>query len=220
MNKILTIYFFNKKQNSSLIILGFLSLLLILLRVKITHDIYLLFLLWNLFLAYIPYVVSSKIKTTIPGTFRFYTLLIGWLLFVPNSFYLITDFVHLHHSNTVQYLFDAVMLSCFTLAGFYAGMVSLLHIHKLVEMKFSQKRCNYLIIALCYIISFGVYLGRMLRFNSWDILSHPIDLFWNIFKSLAKLEAYVFTLVLGTFILFIYTFSYQLLNKKTSNKSW
>lgn len=216
MNKMLTIYIFNKKQNSNLILLAFLSLILILLRVKITHDIYLLFLLWNLALAYIPYMLSSKIKSTLPGTFSFYILLFGWLLFLPNSFYLLTDFVHLHHSTSLQYLFDAVILTCFTVAGFYAGIVSMLQIHALLEMKFSQKICDYLIIILCFLISFGIYLGRILRFNSWDILSNPVTLFWNIFKSLLRFEAYVFTIGMGTLILFVYGFTYYILNKKKS----
>jgi uncharacterized membrane protein len=220
MSKILTIYLFNKKQNSNLILLAFLSLILILLRVKITHDIYLLFLLWNLVLAYIPYMLSSKIKSTPPGTITFYTLLFAWLLFIPNSFYLLTDFIHLHHSNSLQYLFDAVILCCFTVAGFYAGIVSLLQIHKLGEMKFSQKVCDYLMIIICYLISFGIYLGRILRFNSWDILSNPIALVWNILKSLFRLEAYIFTIVMGTFILLIYAFIYVILNIKTIRKSW
>ncbi|MDI1317356.1 DUF1361 domain-containing protein [Flavobacterium sp.] len=220
MNQILTIYFFNKKQNSNLILLAFLSLLLILLRVKITHDIYLLFLLWNLILAYLPYMLSSKIKSTMPGTFTFYFFLFGWLLFIPNSFYLITDFVHLHHSNSLQFLFDAVILTCFTVAGFYAGIASLLQIHTLGEMKFSRKKCSYLIIILCYLISFGIYLGRILRFNSWDILSNPVNLLDNIFKSLLRFEAYVFTIVMGTLILLIYGFIYGILNKKIILKSW
>ena len=216
MNKILTIYFFKKKQNSGLVLLALLSLLLMLLRVKITHDIYLLFLIWNLFLGYIPYFLSSKIKTTIPGTFRFYALLFGWLLFLPNSFYLLTDFVHLHYSSSLQYLFDAVLLSSFTIAGFYAGITSLFHIHTLLEMKYEKNKSKLIIVTMCYLVSFGIYLGRMLRFNSWDILSNPIDLFYNSIKSTTSIEVYVFTLLFGTFITLIYCLSYSFLNKNHS----
>lgn len=219
MNKIITIYLFNKKQNSSLVILGLLSVTLMLLRVKITHDIYLLFLIWNLFLGYIPYFLSEKIRTTLPGTFKFYMFFIGWLLFLPNAFYLITDFVHLHHNSSLQYLFDAVLLTCFTIAGFYAGITSLFHIHQLVEMKYSATKSKLIILAICYLSSFGVYLGRILRFNSWDILSHPIDLFYNSIKSIMNIETYSFTILLGTSILLIYGISYLFLNKKTI-KSW
>ncbi len=215
MNKILTLYFFNKKQNSNLVFLALLSVTLMLFRVKITHDIYLLFLIWNLFLGYTPYFLSSKLKITVPGTITFYLLFIGWLLFLPNSFYLLTDFVHLHHRNDLQYVFDALLLACFSVAGFYSGIASLLHIHKLLAMKYSETKSRRLIAALCFISSFGVYLGRILRFNSWDILSKPITLFTNILNSVLSFDTYKFTLLFGTFILIIYTISYLLFHEKT-----
>lgn len=214
MNKILTIYFFDKKQNSNLIALALISVALMLLRVKLTHDIYLLFLIWNLFLGYIPYMLSSKIKTTVPGTFTFYAILLGWLLFLPNSFYLLTDFVHLHHNSRLQYVFDAVTLTFFTIAGFYAGIVSLFDFHSLMEMKYEPAKCRLLVVGVCYLSSFGIYLGRILRFNSWDILSHPIDLFQNVIQSILNAETYVFTVILGTFILLIYIISHSFLTKK------
>lgn len=213
MNKILTIYFLDKKQNPYLVIFALLSVALMLLRVKLTHDIYMLFLIWNLFLGYIPYFLSSKIKTTVPGTFRFYLLFTGWLLFLPNSFYLITDFIHLHYSSSLQYLFDAVLLTSFTIAGFYAGIASLFHIHQLLKMKYTSQRSKIIILAICYLSSFGMYLGRILRFNSWDILSNPLDLFYNIFNSILKSETYFFTATLGTFILLIYSLYYIIIKK-------
>lgn len=215
MNKILTIYFLDKKQNPYLVLFGLLSITLMLLRVKLTHDIYLLFLIWNLILGYIPYFLSSQIKITVPGTFTFYLLFLGWILFLPNSFYLLTDFVHLHHNSDLQYLFDALLLSCFSIAGFYAGISSMLHIHGLLEMKYSSQKCRCLIVILCYLSSFGVYLGRILRFNSWDILSNPVDLFSNILNSMQGYHTYEFTFLFGTFILIIYAVSHLLSDIKT-----
>lgn len=217
MNKILTIYFFNKKQNPNLVILGVLSITLMLLRVKITHDMYLLFLIWNLFLGYIPYFISLEIKSTVPGTYKFYLLLIGWLLFIPNSFYLVTDFVHLHHNSDLQYIFDVILLTFFSIAGFYAGISSMLHIHRLLEMKYSAEKCRQILISLCYIISFGVYLGRILRFNSWDVVSNPIRLFMTILKSLDNIYVYEFTLLFGTFVLIVYSISNLLSDSKTAS---
>lgn len=215
MNRILTIYFFNRKQNANLIILGILSITLLLLRVKLTHDMYLLFLIWNLFLGYIPYSLSSEIKATVPGTYKFYLLLLGWLLFIPNSFYLLTDFVHLHHFSDLQYLFDALLLTCFSIAGFYAGISSMLHIRSLLEMKYSHKTCRRLLISLCYISAFGVYLGRILRFNSWDILSNPVKLSATILKSLDNFHVYEFTFLFGTFIVIVYGISHLLSDPKS-----
>ena len=195
------------------------SILLILLRVKLTHDTYLLFLIWNLFLGYIPYFLSSETKNTVPGTYKFYLLLLAWLLFLPNSFYLLTDFVHLHHKSDLQYLFDVFLLACFSIAGFYAGISSMLHIHGLLEMKYSTKKSRYWMIALCYLSSFGVFLGRILRFNSWDIVSNPIKLFSNILNSLQRFHTYEFVLLFGTFILIVYSISHLMSDNKIT-KLW
>ncbi len=73
-----------------------------------------------------------------------------------------------------------------------------------------------MIAVICYLSSFGVYLGRMLRFNSWDILSHPVELFTNILTSLLNFETYRFTFFFGTAILIIYSISYLLSNEKTT----
>ena len=218
MNDILKIYVFNKKQNSCLFIISTLSIALMLLRVKATHNIYLMFLLWNLFLAYIPYLISSNLKSDIVkrklNTF-FYIKLTIWLLFLPNSFYLITDFVHLHHINTIQYLYDAVLFTCFTVAGFYAGILSINEIQEAItNMFYNNKKAESFIIATCFLSAFGIYLGRVLRFNSWDILSNPMHLFDSIINCLFQIEAIVFTLFLGTFILATYKVTYNLILKK------
>ncbi len=215
MNKILTIYFFNRRLNPYLIALALLSVFLMLLRVKITHDIYLLFLVWNLFLGYIPYFISSELKKTVPGTPKFYLLCFAWLLFLPNSFYLLTDFVHLHHNSDLQFLFDALLLACFSTAGFYAGICSMIHIHGLIQMKYSARRCRRTIVFLCYLSSFGVFLGRILRFNSWDVLSNPIALFSDILTSMQSLATFEFTFLFGTFILIVYRISHLLIDEKT-----
>jgi uncharacterized membrane protein len=217
MNKLLTLYLFDKKQDTALVLLGLQSIALMLLRVKLTHDMYLLFLIWNLFLAYVPYFLSSKIKTTVPNTFSFYIILLSWLLFLPNTFYLITDFVHLHHINSRQYVFDIVLLSSFTLAGFYAGLLSLTDIHQVLQMKYSTKNCWLIIILIIYLSAFGIYLGRMLRFNSWDVLSCPVSLIYHSSKSMFNSETVLFTVALGTFLLLIYGGFFALLNKI---KSW
>lgn len=204
MDKLLKIYFLNKKQDALLAILCLISVLLMLLRVKITHDIYLLFLIWNLFLAFLPYFFSSKLMETLPGTIQFYGLLILWLLFLPNSFYLITDFIHLHYVNRFQFVYDTVLLSSFTFAGFYSGIISMNQVHFLLEMKYTKQKTQIFIISISYLSAFGIYLGRILRFNSWDIITNPIHLLTTVLETVFKTESIIFTIVLGTFILLIY----------------
>jgi len=215
MDRLLKIYFLNKKQDTLLIILSILSVTLMLLRVKITHEIYLLFLIWNLFLAFLPYFFSSKLIETVPGTFRFYGLLFLWLLFLPNSFYLITDFVHLHYITHLQFGYDAILLSCFTIAGFYAGCVSMMQIHFLLELKYVKQKAQTIIISISYLSAFGVYLGRILRFNSWYIITNPIHLLTTILETVFKTESILFTIALGTLILIVY----QLFSKQNIRKS-
>ncbi|WP_162128467.1 DUF1361 domain-containing protein [Flavobacterium phycosphaerae] len=196
-----------------------LPIALILLRVKLTHEIYLLFLIWNLFLAYIPCLLSSKIKTTVPNTLSFYLILLSWLLFLPNTFYLITDFIHLRHINSQQYTFDIVLLSSFTIAGFYAGLLSLKDIHLLLQMKYNRQKCWSIISCIIYLSAFAIYLGRILRFNSWDILSNPISLLYYSSKSIFNFDTVLFTITFGSFLWLVYNIFFYLTNK-TIIKSW
>lgn len=215
MDRLLKIYFLNKKQDTLLIILSILSVALMLLRVKITHEIYLLFLIWNLFLAFLPYFFSSKLIETLPGTFHFYGLSFLWILFLPNSFYLLTDFIHLHYVSSLQFAYNTILLSCFTLAGFYAGCISMMQIHFLLEMKYAKQKVQIITTSISYLTAFGVYLGRILRFNSWDIITNPIHLLTTILETIFKTESILFTIVLGTFILILY----QLFSKQNIRKS-
>lgn len=221
MNKLITIYVLNKKQNSSLFLLSILSIVLLLLRVKITNSMYLLFLLWNLFLALIPYSISSYIKFNFSikrSNLKNLIYLISWLLFIPNTFYLITDFVHLHNNNFLQYIFDFTLLSSFTIAGFYFGILSIYDIHKLTKSNYSIIISNAFIISISYLCAFGIYLGRILRFNSWDIISIPSKLFYSIINCLFEIETIIFTIELGSLILISYLITYHLTLKKLYEK--
>ena len=203
MNNLITLYILNKKQNNYLIISSLLAITLLLLRVKLTHSIYLLFLIWNLFLAVIPYSISSIIKTDFSlkkYNLKNLFLQVIWLLFIPNTYYLITDFVHLHHNSPLQFSFDFLMLSCFTIAGFYCGMLSIYTLHNQIQFFYKNKIAMVFTITISYLCAFGIYIGRILRFNSWDIISKPIALFNSIIESIFQMETILFTMELGTLI--------------------
>jgi len=79
------------------------GLLLLLLRIKITDNLYYTFLVWNLFLAAIPYTITQTLKrftwlqySKIASILSF----IVWLLFLPNSPYIITDITHLQNDGS------------------------------------------------------------------------------------------------------------------------
>ena len=206
MNNLIRIYILNKKQNNYLIISSLIAITMLLLRVKLTHSIYLLFLLWNLFLATIPYSLSTIIKTDFRlrrSNLKNLGIIIIWLLFIPNTFYLITDFVHLNPSNLYRYIFDFALLSSFTIAGFYFGILSINTIYKQIQFFYSNTISRIFLISISYLCAFGIYIGRVLRFNSWDIISNPFSLIKSILDSIFLLETVVFSVELGTLILIV-----------------
>ncbi len=206
MNNLIRIYILNKKQNNYLIISSLIAISMLLLRVKLTHSIYLLFLLWNLFLAAIPYSLSTIIKTDFRlrrSNLKNLGIIIIWLLFIPNTFYLITDFVHLNPSNLYRYIFDFALLSSFTIAGFYFGILSIHTIYKQIQFFYSNTISRIFLISISYLCAFGIYIGRVLRFNSWDIICNPFSLIKSILDSIFLLETVVFSIELGTLILVV-----------------
>lgn len=211
MNNILSIYILNRKQNTAIWLASFVAISLLLLRVKITHSMYLLFLIWNLFLAFIPYFLSSTIYDNFfdkRKRIQNYIYAFSWLLFIPNTFYILTDFTHLHFKNSFQFGLDMLIISSFSLAGFYIGLHSLHHIHQLTIAKYGNKLGNIFILSISFLSAFGIYLGRVLRFNSWDIISNPMHLLYNSISSLFNLETIIYTLQLGVIILTSYVIFY------------
>jgi uncharacterized membrane protein len=212
MNKIVTLYILNRKQDTAVWLASLVAITLLLLRVKITHSIYLLFLIWNLFLAIVPYLLSSNIHNNffykskkIQNTFYAFV----WLLFIPNTFYILTDFTHLHFKNIFQFGLDLLIISSFSFAGFYLGLLSLYHMHHLTRAKYGNKSGNLFIVIISFLSAFGIYLGRVLRFNSWDIISKPIALFNTSIYALFSLETIIYTFQLGIIILVSYVIFYH-----------
>lgn len=196
-----------KKEAVVLITLSAFCLLLLLIRAKVTQSVFFFFLVWNLVLGAVPYLISSVLATTISLQEKKglrIGLLLLWLLFFPNSFYIITDFFHLNKFQTVPIWYDLIVVSSFAITGFLFGLYSLLTIEKILTLHYSKKISQFLIFFILYLTAFGIYLGRFLRFNSWDILTNPIQLVFSCCESLFIREVQHFTLGFGTFLLLIY----------------
>lgn len=209
MQTILQLYFSNKRLNNLLFIFGFFCLSLSLIRIKLTTSIYLIFLIWNLFLAVIPFLLTSYLKTQNINKSKFKNgfLLFIWLLFLPNCFYIITDFVHLSLSNTHTFWYDLLLISSYASLGFLLGIISLKDIEELLSHKLNTSISSLLIFSISILSGFGIYLGRILRYNSWDILKNPIDLFTDLFEVFITLESIGFSILFGCFIYFIFRIS-------------
>lgn len=205
MKLILKLFNQHKKANQILLFYSLYCLSLLLLRAKITNSIYLFFLIWNLFLAVIPYAVTTHLLTldlSKLNKLKTFGLAIVWLAFIPNSFYIITDLVHLVNSEDSVFWLDLIILSSYALIGFAFGILSLLDFETIAKQFITVKKANFIIPIICFLCGIGIYIGRILRYNSWDIISDPIDLTIDLLEAAISVKSILFSLHFGVFIYF------------------
>lgn len=159
------------------------GMILVAIRVYITGTISFLFLYWNIILAIFPLVVSIFLatledKTNLSGWF-FWSLVIVWLLFFPNAPYIITDLFHLKQRN-FPYWYDLGVLMLFSWNGTVIGFLSLNYVQILINKRYNHRLGWVFALLAIFLGSFGIYLGRYLRWNSWDVITNPIDLMQDI----------------------------------------
>lgn len=163
-------------QLSILIIITVLSGALLMLRIKLTQSLYLLFLVWNAFLAFIPYAISfiGRLYPTLSTKKGIrILLLIIWILFLPNAPYILSDFTHLRWTSPQFLLIDTLIITSFSLLGLLYMYYSVRDMQQLYFSTLSRKQNLLLLIGLCILLGFGIYLGRYLRWNSWDLIQNP-----------------------------------------------
>ena len=187
-----------------------LSCLLVSFRIWYTDSFAYEFMVWNLFLAAIPFAVSQWMLLQPPAGAR--ALFAGaflWLLFFPNAPYIVTDLMHVASSTSTQaevpFWFDLVMLLSFAWNGLILGFVSLHDMQGFVERRFGA-RAGWGFATLAIVLgSFGIYLGRFLRWNSWDLFLQPAGLARDIAVRVAYpfdyADTYGITTVFAVFLL-------------------
>lgn len=142
------------------------------------------YLLWNLFLAWLPLVVVAFLLRNLrrhlwsSGGPLLLTLL--WLLLLPNSFYMISDFVHIQDVTRESLLYDVVMFTSFIFTAALVGFSSLYLVHAQLRRRLSQRASSGLVGVILLLCSFAIYLGRDLRWNSWDVLVNPAGILFDI----------------------------------------
>lgn len=145
----------------------------------------LLFLGWNLFLASVPYALSlllPLIRHRLAGVL----VLIAWLLFLPNAPYLITDLIHLKPRPPVPFWADGMVFFFFAWTGLLLGLVSLPHIQRYLEQWYTTRQSHWWIGGFMLMSSFGLFLGRVGRWNSGEAVTHPSALLQYSFSLLAS----------------------------------
>lgn len=205
-------YFKNIFKIKSTFILLFLSLFCIFLsifRIFITNGNFLIFLVWNLFLAFVPWFLASVLFLS--KNFKkiiFFALSILWLLFFPNALYIVTDFIHLKTASSTMRWFDLILIFSYSFTGIYYGFVSLDFIESKIKVTFNLRYPQIFSFIVIYISAFGIYLGRFLRWNSWDLFTnlYPVvkDLFLPIKQPFLYVRTWIFIFLLGTLFNLLY----------------
>lgn len=103
-----------------------------------------------------------------------------WLMFLPNSWYVLTDYIHVYPTGEVSEIYDIGLISLLVLSGFTLGFTSLLLIHKELLKRFHANIGHLFIGAIILLSSFAIYLGRQLRWNTWDIITNPGGIVLNV----------------------------------------
>jgi uncharacterized membrane protein len=175
------------RRNSFVISLCFFCLVsvgLLSARILFTDSMRFVFLYWNLILAIIPAILAYWLVVRIKnhGWFKWQQILLtfGWLAFLPNSFYLITDMVHLRPNYEASLYFDVVMLGSFMLNGFFLGYISIYLVHEELKKRFSADFSLSMVGIIFLLCSFATYLGRFTRWNTWDIILQPAGLLFDV----------------------------------------
>ena len=144
------------------------------LRVRETGNGFYRFLVWNLFLAWVPLILAAAAYARSRRGVDAATaaLLVPWLLFFPNAPYLLTDFIHLQQGPAPLW-YDALMLSAFAWTGLLLGFASLYLVQIVLRRAFGVAVSWLAVFGSLALASIGVYIGRFIRLNSWDVLLHP-----------------------------------------------
>ncbi len=202
-------------------------------RIFYTGHITLGFMMWNLILAIIPFGISLIIDGMNPGTVskeneekddvsrhekrtKITMVCLGfvWLVFFPNAPYMMTDLFHLHPRTNVPFWFDLVLLTTYAWNGLLLGYISLFLIHQKVRLFFG-KLTGWLFAFSCLSLSgFGIYLGRYLRWNTWDIITHPMHLLNDILDRFihpfSHPRTWMLTILVSMFLVLGYAAIHQL----------
>ena len=155
------------------------SCLLLAGRMIATYSLGYIFLPWNLFLAFVPYWISwwmMRNISIIQNKIKLLLALAAWLLFIPNSFYIITDLFHFTHIRSAPKWFDLLLIFSFAWNGILCGIISLRRVEIILSPLKGKEFSFFIIFVVMWLNAFGIYIGRYLRYNSWDVISDPFSL--------------------------------------------
>jgi uncharacterized membrane protein len=181
-------------------------------RVYLSRTWIFSFLIWNLFLAWIPYFISLGIALMHQRNPRGGWLLIVptalWLLFLPNAPYIITDLWHLEGYRPMPMWYDIGMIAGFAWSGLFLAVTSLNAMQTVARDYFGRVASWLFAFAAIGLSGFGIYLGRFLDWNSWDLFFHPenilLDIITRVAHPIRYSQTYGVTILFSAFFFICY----------------
>lgn len=182
-------------------------------RIAYSHSDDYSTLIWNLVLAWIPFVFAS-IAYAISWSRKLLYFIVPvcaliWLVFFPNAPYILTDFIHLsNYAHIAPLWYDVLMLIWFAWTGLFLGVISLYLMQEIVRRAFGRTAGWLFTIIVTVLSSIGIFLGRFYQWNSWDLLGDPLPIAKDVLGWLRhpfmNLRVYGFTVLFTLFFLFVY----------------
>lgn len=172
-----------------------------------------LYLVWNLFLAWVPLMLSLHIerRQQFSGTkdWKFWAAVLAWLLFFPNAPYIFTDITHVKRATMGGWWTDLTLILLFAIIGLVLAFLSLHRMQVLVSCQRGWVAGWIFVLGIALLSGFGVYLGRFERWNSWDVFVNPVGLLADSFHWVHRHSAR-FSLLFGMFLFTSYALLYSL----------
>ncbi len=161
-------------------------LLLLVMRAFLAHEVRWTGFFGNLLLAWIPMVFAILLCGELdrPGRRRWLlgALFLGWVLFFPNAAYIVTDLVHWKERPPVPPWFDYILITAYAWTGLFLCYVSLRLLHARVQQWCGDRIGWAFVLGMLAAGSVGIYVGRFLRWNSWDVFTRP----WKLSHDIAQ----------------------------------
>jgi len=187
--------------------LGF-TISLLAFRIVYSGTLTYIFFAWNLFLAAIPFLFSRKLKKHEKITKVSFLLIAGWLLFLPNAPYVVTDIFHFKERHPVPLWYDLLIVASAAWNGLCLGFISMMQVEQFLSKLLSKEKVQILISCFMFLCGYGIYIGRYMRYNSWDIVSDPLSLISEstdpFLNPILHFRVWEFTLLFSVMLSIIY----------------
>lgn len=168
-------------------------------RAAYTGELAFLVFGWNLFLAWVPLGLAlwlERVQRPLPAAL----LGLAWLAFFPNAPYLLTDFVHLRHRPPVPLWYDIAFFASLAMAGLFVGLASLEIVHRQLRARLRASSAWSALVIISALSGYAIYLGRFLRWNSWDLVTRPRGVLASVAEDVVQLRPWGVSVVFGAMI--------------------